>query len=274
MTIIKDRLSPDTLPRLLVEKDIDSKKYQKGAARRVARLLAQQKNEPRIIDYIDLPKLEDSYRYTQAADFGFMLNRRKLKPEDECWHDFMGPGKGTVSGTYRCTKCGLTLYVSVIGKPTASEDNKQMCTVDEERIIKMTVEEMLQQGQMFTSVDVGNKIKLSGTWISNHEVATYLRDNVLWISQNLMILYKQTPIPVTIEDGSTRQASLYHPVGSNPDDYRERSQKALNPIEANHPKAASLHIQSVPPVVAAPAPQPTPDPDPGIDISPWRITSV
>ena len=52
----------------------------------------------------------------------------------------------------------------------------------------------------------------------------------------------------------------------------ERNQKAL-PIGATHPKATSLHIQAITlPVVAAPAPPP--DPDPGLDISPWRITSV
>lgn len=273
-----------TLPYHFVGKRDDkeeSRRVLQAAAR--AYRAHENKDKPVFFDIIDKPEqppikvskveLDESSKRLNTVDVMLMLNRQETRLEHKCLHNLVGP-KNTISGTYRCTKCGLTLYLTVVKQRDTKRNDKHMCTVDEEKVIKMVVEEMLQQGRMFTSVDVGNRIKLSGTWISNHEVASYLRDNVITVASNLQISYIQTLIPVTLKDGSTRLATLYHHVADNPNDYKERNQKALNPIEANHPRAASLYTQAVPPAVVASAPQTPPDPDPGLDISHWRITSV
>jgi hypothetical protein len=226
------------------------------------------KERPVIVDYIDLMESDKALRETDCA-FSLSVKGRK----ESCAHELIGP-KNTMSGTYHCEKCGLTVYLVVIKEAKKEEDTKPMCTVDEERIIKMTVEEFLQQGKMFTSVDVANKIKLSGAWIRNHEVAGYLRGNVLGIARMLMMVYKQTMIPVTLADGSVTETYLYHPVNTDANDYTDRDQRALDPITANHPKSASLHIQSIPPVMSNPVVVAPPDPDPSFDIDPWRVASA
>ena len=222
---------------------------------------------------------KDSLEILEIADVAFMI-----RPANECKHEY-GITNVKDRGVYTCKKCGGILHLKIL-KNRYRKTDEQMCTANEERIIKMTVEEILQQGKMFTSVDVGNKIKLSGTWISNHEVATYLRANAISIANALNIPYDHTPIKVQIPSGATRDASLYHPVGANTDDYKERNQRALDPIQANRPKAAttSVNIQATPPVAATtPAPAPSAasgaatsptTPDPGFDISPWRVACV
>lgn len=148
-----------------------------------------------------------------------------------------------------------------------------MCTLIEEKIIKTTVEEFLQQGKMFTSLDIANTIKLSGTWIRNREVASYLRQNVMSLTWNLGVSYSATLIRVTLANGDPTQAYLYHPFGTDAGDYTETNQQALDPITSNHPKSASLHIQAIPPVMSNPTIDTTDDSD-IFDITPWRVSSA
>ena len=145
-----------------------------------------------------------------------------------------------------------------------------MCTADEERIIKAAANKFLRGRKMFTSVDIANDIKLSGTWIRNHVVAGYLRQNTLAIANGLMLMYEQTIIPVTLENGDITEAYLYHPVGTNSDDYADTDQRALDPIAAGKPKAATIHVQSVPDSISVDDPPPA---TPTLDLSAWRISS-
>ncbi len=174
--------------------------------------------------------------------------------------------------SYACNKADYMFnltYVSDEKRNRLEESQKQMCTVDEEKVIKAVVEEALHRKMMFTSVDIANDIKLSGKWIRNHEVASYLRQNVVSICWDLGVSYTTTLIPVTLENGDTTQAYLYHPVDTDADDYKDTNQRALDPITANHPKSAALHIQSIPPVMSNPTIDTT---DSTFDMTPWRVS--
>lgn len=83
--------------------------------------------------------------------------------------------------------------------------------------------ELIGKNAMFTSVDVGNAIKEEGDWVSNSDVAEWLRTNATIIAQNYIV----TNIPVL---GGAKTARLYHPLGTNADDYQNRDQTALPPM--------------------------------------------
>jgi hypothetical protein len=95
-----------------------------------------------------------------------------------------------------------------------------------QQIIEAKVDEFISSNQMFTSVDISNAIKKDGTWISNSEVASFLRRNSAFI---LSKQYSSSSIPVL---NGQKRANLYYPIGSDTFDYQNRDQKALTPQEA------------------------------------------
>ena len=84
------------------------------------------------------------------------------------------------------------------------------------------VTDFCSQNLMFTSVDISNSIKKDGKWIYNSEVAGWLRRNLLFRRQS----YAKTTISVT-----NGVATLYHPIGADTDEYTDRNQHALTPVE-------------------------------------------
>lgn len=273
MTTIKKKKITDLLCREFSNRNNISAVLQ-SAARHYRQY--SQKTRPIIFDYIDLP---DAHRWENTKKLAEELKEiaratdrainTSSQRDRECVHELVGP-ENTLSGKYRCKKCGLTVYLSVLKERQKMEDTKLMCTADEERIIRTVVVEALHRKMMFTSVDIANDIKLSGNWIRNHVVASYLRTNVLSICWDLGISYTTTLIPVTLENGDVTQAYLYHPFDTDASEYTDRHQRALDPIAANHPKSATLHIQDIPPVMS----NPTIDTDTTFDITPWRVSSA
>jgi len=88
--------------------------------------------------------------------------------------------------------------------------------------IQAQFEKFVAADAMFTSVDIGNAIKENGTWVKNSDVSIWLRNNALTIATN----YCSTLIDVL---NGTQKTFLYHPAGTNPDDYQTRNQAALPP---------------------------------------------
>lgn len=101
-------------------------------------------------------------------------------------------------------------------------------------VIKAKVTELMQNSMMFTSVNVGNAVKSDGTWISNREVAKWLRQNFSDLNDDLDTDYIATQISV---NGSS-SANLYHHFSADPDNYTDRLLKAITPVEfkAKHGK--------------------------------------
>lgn len=91
----------------------------------------------------------------------------------------------------------------------------------QESSIEKKVQEFVSNRKLFTSVDIGNSLKKSGEWISNREVAQYLRKNFGYVG------YSKTLIDV--KDGLL--AHLYHPADVSADDYTDRDQEALSPSD-------------------------------------------
>jgi len=107
--------------------------------------------------------------------------------------------------------------------------------------VRKVVEEFTGGQKMFTSVDVANTVKRTYSWRRNRDVAAELR-NLFSTGDSLFDGYDRCVIAV---DGGAKNATLYLPCGSDPDDYKERDQRA------DRPNAKAAPVQS-----QAPAQQP------------------
>ena len=109
-----------------------------------------------------------------------------------------------------------------------------MCTSDQTAAIMDEAEIWIEQGLMFTSVDIANSLKKRGTWIKNRDVASCLRKNVIALSEEsrFATAYTMSVIDVTLPNGSNTKATLYHMATDDPADYKKTDQKALSPNDA------------------------------------------
>lgn len=110
-----------------------------------------------------------------------------------------------------------------------------MSTID---IVEGKVKSFINDKELFTSVDISNAVKRDGTWVSNRDVAKFLR-NYDFSGTG----YEKSRI--TVANGAT--ASLYHPDYADPSHYNKTSQKALTPKDVN----IGLQTPSVTPVTSA-----------------------
>ena len=92
------------------------------------------------------------------------------------------------------------------------------------QVIEAKFVEFVGKNAMFTSMDIANSIKESGEWIRNSEVGKWLRENALKLTTD----YSSTKISVA---QGQHTAFLYYPTNSDPDDYKDRDQIALQPIQ-------------------------------------------
>jgi len=91
--------------------------------------------------------------------------------------------------------------------------------------IQAKVDEFVKDTKGFTSVDIGNAIKTDGTWISNREVAAFLRR---WTPP---ANYGITKVSVDLPDGGTAMAGVYLPDTMAVADYTATKQEAMKPEE-------------------------------------------
>lgn len=118
-----------------------------------------------------------------------------------------------------------------------------------DQLIETTVDQFVNDKKGFTSVDICNAIKTEGTWISNRDVAKWLRN---WAPPSN---YGITKITVQVVDtGKTAQAGVYLPDTLSVSDYTSTAQEAMTPDAFK-----ALHgVDPFPPTVAAPATPVTP----------------
>ena len=96
-------------------------------------------------------------------------------------------------------------------------------------IIEKTIDEFVDAGILFTSVDIANKIKSEGTWVKNRDVSAYLKNA---FATNQYITYKVSKISVKrTEDDKLVDAFLYHPINKDPSEYKNTDLKALSPSD-------------------------------------------
>lgn len=87
------------------------------------------------------------------------------------------------------------------------------------------IAENIADDRMFTSIDITNQIKRDGCWISNSDVAEYLRSN-----PNILARFGYISTMIKVDSGGTTWwASLYHNTMSYPDTYLARDQRGISP---------------------------------------------
>jgi hypothetical protein len=97
--------------------------------------------------------------------------------------------------------------------------------------IKDTIKKFVEDEKMFTSVDISNDIKKRGIWVRNVEVTHWLKKN--FSTNKLFDTFTKSQISVC---QNLNLAFLYHPIWSNPNDYKDRDQKPLTPVEVSRIK--------------------------------------
>lgn len=92
--------------------------------------------------------------------------------------------------------------------------------------IEATVDQFVNDGKGFTSVDIANAIKTDGTWVGNREVAAWLRK---WAPPSN---YGITKVTVQVVDtGKTAQAGVYLPDTMAVSDYTATATEAMTPAQ-------------------------------------------
>lgn len=132
-----------------------------------------------------------------------------------------------------------------------------MTTLNDE--VRSVVKSFIQSGELFTALDVSNKVKLALPLARHREVRDEVR--ALFTTEIEQAGWARTPITVTLTDGTTAEALLYHPLTDSWDldnkyDAQKRAQAALSPASK---AAQALGIQpssGLPvPVTAHPMPK-------------------
>lgn len=114
-------------------------------------------------------------------------------------------------------------------------------------LIESTVDDFIRDGLLFTALDVSNKVKETMPFARHREVRDHIRS--IWVSDIEPQGYGRSPINVTLADGSTAEALLYHPLSDSWDldnkyDAQKRTQAAARPA-TSAPQVVSIGAQSV-----------------------------
>lgn len=122
--------------------------------------------------------------------------------------------------------------------------------------VREVVESFMKDEELFTALDVSNKVKLSQPFARHGEVRDVVRDLFTTLLQPAS--WARTPIQVTLADGSQQTALLYHPLSASWDlddkyDTQKRQQaaiKAAAPV-ATHVATPKFGWNGTPPQATA-----------------------
>ncbi len=96
-------------------------------------------------------------------------------------------------------------------------------------VVQQVISEFVESNTLFTALDVSNKVKETLPFVRHREVRDLVRAS--FHSEIEAAGYARTPIKVTLMDGSTTEALLYHPLEDSWDldtayDTQKRTQAA------------------------------------------------
>jgi hypothetical protein len=138
-----------------------------------------------------------------------------------------------------------------------------MTTLDSE--VKSVVQNFMQNNELFTALDVSNKVKMALPFARHREVRDLVRS--LFTTDIEPASWARSPINVTLADGSQAEALLYHPLSDSWDldnkyDSQKRAQAAVDTSKAPTSlaaKAANVAVTAIPglpvPTTANPMPK-------------------
>lgn len=139
-----------------------------------------------------------------------------------------------------------------------------MQTLD--NVVRETVQQFVKDGLLFTGLDVSNKVKETLPFARHSEVSELVR--LSFASEFEPAGYAKSPINVTLSDGSTRTAMLYHSLADSWDldtkyGDQKRSQTAVKPnavkpvaVPATVTANGTVVVKPVSPAMPAPAAAP------------------
>jgi hypothetical protein len=111
-------------------------------------------------------------------------------------------------------------------------------------VVRDTVNQFVKDGLLFTGLDVSNKVKETLSFARHSEVSELVR--LSFCSEIEPSGYARTPINVTLKDGSSRTAMLYHSLSDawdldNKYDAQKRAQVTVKvtPVTAPVPAIVS-----------------------------------
>jgi hypothetical protein len=114
--------------------------------------------------------------------------------------------------------------------------------------VRLVVLSFVGYDALFTALDVSNKVKATNPNARHREVRDAVRD--LFASEIEPCGYARTPITVSLDDGTTATALLYHPLSDSWDldnkySQQQRSQVSSRPVAVA--QAAVQAAQNMPP---------------------------
>lgn len=130
-----------------------------------------------------------------------------------------------------------------------------MKTVEDE--VRSVVLNFVANNELFTALDVSNKVKLSMPFARHREVRDLVRN--MFTTDIEPAGWARTPINVTLADGSQTEALLYHSLSDSWDlDTKYDDQKRQQASITSAPVATFAPVATTAPPVSVPAPQSAP----------------
>ena len=118
-----------------------------------------------------------------------------------------------------------------------------------ENEVRSVIRDFIDQGNLFTGLDVSNKVKLSVPFARHSDVSELVRD--LFTTEIESSGYGRSPIDVVLADGSKRTAMLYHSLADTWDldtkyDSQKRAQTTLKPVQVAQAVVAAAQVATNP----------------------------
>ena len=136
-----------------------------------------------------------------------------------------------------------------------------------EDTVRSVVQDFVKNEVLFTALDVSNAVKQVLPHAKHREVRDVVRG--IYATDIESASWARTPITVTLGDGTTAEALLYHPLVDSWDldnkyDAQKRASTTSRPVAAAHATLAQAQAQAqvvsqplaTPPVQVAPPPAP------------------
>lgn len=133
-----------------------------------------------------------------------------------------------------------------------------MATLEDE--VRSIVNSFMQSGELFTALNVSNKVKLTLPFARHREVRDIVRG--LFNSVIEVAGWARTPIQVKLSDGSTTDALLYHPLSDswNLDSKYDDQQRQQAALQTGAQAPTPIAVPSTPvPAQAVSVPLPAKD---------------
>lgn len=124
-----------------------------------------------------------------------------------------------------------------------------------EDTVRLVVQDFISREVLFTALDVSNSVKQSTPGVKHREVRDVVR--AMFSTDIETQGWARTPITVTLGDGTTAEALLYHPLTDSWDLDRKYTAQQRQ-ATASRPVSIAQQAAAVPATVALPAGLPVP----------------